>query len=77
MEGSFPSVRVYSDSMPKIVSAGGRHFFVEIVLFGNPTQNVACIGSQSIHHLIRSAISTAKVTFYCTPVKSKEWPSQL
>jgi hypothetical protein len=76
MEGSFPNVRVYSDSLPKIVLASGRHVFVEIVLLGNPTQNVACIGSQPIRHLMRSAISTAKVTFYCTLVKSKEWPSQ-
>jgi hypothetical protein len=45
MEGSFPNVRVYSDSLPKIVLASGRHVFVEIVLLGNPTQNVACIGS--------------------------------
>jgi hypothetical protein len=43
----------------------------------NPTQNVACIGSQPICHLMRGAISTAKVSFYCTPVKNKEWPSQL
>jgi hypothetical protein len=71
MEGSFPNIRVYSDSLLKIVSAGGRHIFVEIVLLGNPTQNVACIGSQTIHHLMRGAISTAKVTFYYTPVKSK------
>jgi hypothetical protein len=76
MEGSFPNVRVYSDSLPKFVSAGGRHVFVEIVLLGNPPQNVACIGSQPIRHLLRSAISTVKVTFYCTPVESKEWPSQ-
>jgi hypothetical protein len=36
MEGSFSNVRVYSDSLPKIVSVGGRHIFVEIVLLGNP-----------------------------------------
>jgi hypothetical protein len=76
MEGSFPNLRVYSDSLPKIVSAGGRHVFVEIVLLGNPTQNVACIGSQPIRHLMQSAISTAKITFYCIPVTNKEWPLQ-